>query len=187
MPYKDPEKARRRSRAYRKAHRAEAAEKTRLWRLANPDRSRESARSWQERNPEKVRAYSLKWKQKNITQHRESNRNRQRKKRADHPTWRRDQHLRLTYGLTQIAWGALFEQQNRCCAACGNKTAGRTKFGKDACWHTDHNPAYTKGHPKFIRAFYAIGAILQQISVIHPGRCGRSQIIWSATNELRSW
>lgn len=67
------------------------------------------------------------------------------------PTWRRDQHLRLTFGITQVEWDALFERQGYCCAACGSNTAGRTSVGKDGCWHTDHNPAYTKGHLKFIR------------------------------------
>jgi Recombination endonuclease VII len=76
---------------------------------------------------------------------------RQRKYRLGHPSWRRDQHLRLTYGLTQDQWDAIFLAQGFRCAACQTLQAGRTNTGKDGCWHTDHDPLKKKGDLGFIR------------------------------------
>lgn len=74
-----------------------------------------------------------------------------RRKRAKFPTWRRDQHLRLKYGMTQKAWDQMLAAQGYCCASCGRADPGRTKFGKDGCWHTDHNPTKQKGEPGYVR------------------------------------
>jgi hypothetical protein len=82
---------------------------------------------------------------------RQASRTRQAKHRLAHPTFRRDQHLRLTFCITLHQWNMLFAAQGFACAACGSRYAGRTSNGKDSCWHTDHNPRLSKAHPHFIR------------------------------------
>lgn len=87
----------------------------------------------------------------NPTEARHYGKLRQRKYRLDHPTWRRDQHLRLTFGMTQDDWAWLFLSQGGKCASCRTDTAGRTAQGREACWHTDHNPNRTKEDPQYVR------------------------------------
>jgi hypothetical protein len=67
--------------------------------------------------------------------------------RRAHRSW----HLFRTYGITADEWDIRFSAQGFRCAACGTLEAGRTFNRKSPAWHTDHNPAYPKGHPKFIR------------------------------------
>lgn len=76
---------------------------------------------------------------------------RQRKFRVLHPTNRRDQHLRLTYGITEEQWNNTFAAQGYRCASCHTLHAGRTSFGKSGCWHTDHDPDKKIGDPGFVR------------------------------------
>lgn len=80
-----------------------------------------------------------------------NNAHRQASFRVSHSSFRRDQHLRLTFGMTQPEWDDLFASQGFVCASCGSDKAGRTKQGKDGCWHTDHNPDKIKGEPGFVR------------------------------------
>ena len=40
---------------------------------------------------------------------------------------------KLTYGITELEFYSLLEQQNNCCAICGSKVAG----GRGD-WHVDH-------------------------------------------------
>jgi hypothetical protein len=77
-----------------------------------------------------------------------------RAKRARDLTWkhfRRNQHLRSKFGMTREDWERMLAAQGYCCASCGRATPGRTKFGKDGCWHTDHDPTKRKGEPGYVR------------------------------------
>ena len=44
----------------------------------------------------------------------------------------RERHLLKKYGLTSVAWEALFDSQNRRCAICRRPDPGQQ------WWHTDH-------------------------------------------------
>lgn len=106
------------------------------------------------RSPERRAAYKRQWRIDNpdlVARANERDMLRREQLSLYNPTWRRDQHLRLTYGITQQQWDELFLKQGRSCAACKRHDAGRTKFGKGACWHTDHNPKYKKDDLRFVR------------------------------------
>ncbi len=68
-----------------------------------------------------------------------------------HPNFRRDQHLRLVYGVTQQEWEELFFRQGRRCAVCHSRTAGRKESEIGGNWHTDHNPKLKVGDQGFVR------------------------------------
>lgn len=78
-------------------------------------------RAWREANRDHLNAY---------------NRRQRAAKRAADPVAaraaNRSKSLRR-YGLTVVAWEALFDSQGRRCAICSSMTSG------DGRWHTDHD------------------------------------------------
>jgi hypothetical protein len=64
---------------------------------------------------------------------------------------RRNDHLLRTFDLSADKWDWLFIRQDCKCAVCRSSDPGRAGATEQSRWHTDHNPKYQKGDPRYVR------------------------------------